>query len=196
MRVIKQEETISAKIIFMSSIVSLLCYFSPAMAAAAFDTSKVRAEIEQTIKEYFTAFEARDIEKIASLLSDSKDFIAYGTDASEIMTSKIAYRKQTATDFEVFKQFKSVKFDEPRNFSIAVSSDGSLASAILDFAIVSIRDESGMPQKVAARWAITFVREGGHWRIIQNLAAFPTVGASSRDSLQKKGAKTLGKSKN
>jgi len=137
--------------------------------------------IKSQITKFFIAYEVRDVELAKSVVSPSGDFHAFGTDAAEVMRNQSDFEKQVEDDL---KLFESVKTGELKNLSVQISNNADLASAYYEIPVVVTI--GGETSKSMLRFAQTFRKENGEWRMVQSIASSPSTGQSSAELVQQK----------
>jgi len=135
--------------------------------------------IKSQIAKFFNAYEARDVETAKSVVSSSGDFLAFGTDAAEVMKSQSDFEKQVEDDLQLFE---SVKSGELKNLSVQISNSGDLASAYYEMPLEATI--GGETSNFMLRFAHTFRKENGEWRMVQSIASSPSMGQSSAELVQ------------
>jgi ketosteroid isomerase-like protein len=136
--------------------------------------------IKAAITNYHKGYETKDEKLFKGLMSVSPDFMFFGTDVAEVIKSPAEMETQKEYDFQLFE---SANFGETQDLAIQVSSDGSLASAVYQ---VPIEMKMGAETSNATlRFAFTFLKENGSWKIVQGVAAMATTGQSSAELVKK-----------
>jgi ketosteroid isomerase-like protein len=136
--------------------------------------------IKTAITDYHKGYETKDVEIFKNLISDSPDFMFFGTDVAEVIKSSAEMDTQKQYDFQLFE---SAKFGETQDLAIQVSSDGTLASAVYQVPIEL--KMGGETSNATLRFAFTFRKENSSWKIIQGIAAMATTGQSSAELVKK-----------
>lgn len=137
----------------------------------------IRARIES----FLISYQNKDLDKILSILSSSKNFFFFGSDLAEINKSKSDFQIQMVQDW---KLFDSITFGDIRNADIVVSKSGDFANAIFEVPMKVVI--SKIPSSFAMRLDLCFLNEDGIWKIKQGLVSIPSVGQSSSELLQSK----------
>jgi ketosteroid isomerase-like protein len=132
--------------------------------------------IKTAVANYHKGYETKDKEIFKNLISNSPDFMFFGTDVAEVIKSSAEMETQKEYDFQLFD---SAKFGEMQHLAIQFSSDGSLASAVYQVPIEL--KTGGETSNATLRFAFTFTKENGSWKIIQGVAAVATTGQSSAE---------------
>ncbi|MCX2745535.1 nuclear transport factor 2 family protein [Mangrovivirga sp. M17] len=141
-----------------------------------------KAAIKDQIMTIHNAYNENNLEPLKEL-SSSGEFMAFGTDKSEVMKSKADWKKQMEADS---KAFSAMKIEDPKNLSIVVASSGDLASAIYETdASITVDGETS---PMFFRFAYTWEKEDGNWKIRQLLASMPSSGQSAEDWVAKREA--------
>jgi ketosteroid isomerase-like protein len=136
--------------------------------------------IKAAIASYHKGYETKDVEIFKNLISSSPDFMFFGTDVAEVIKSSAEMDTQKEYDFQLFE---SAKFGETQDLAIQVSSDGDLASAVYQVPIEL--KTGGETSNATLRFAFTFRKENGWWKIVQGVAAMATTGQSSAELVKK-----------
>jgi ketosteroid isomerase-like protein len=132
--------------------------------------------IKTAITNYHKGYETKDEKLFKNLMSTSPDFMFFGTDVAEVITSPAEMETQKEYDFQLFE---SAKFGEMQDLAIQVSSNGDLASAVYQVPIEL--KMGGETSNATLRFAFTFLKENGSWKIVQGVAAMATTGQSSAE---------------
>lgn len=135
-----------------------------------------KESIKTAIENFSKGYEAKDAKAIMNMFSSAPDFMFFGTDVAEVIKSWAAFDTLKEYDFQLFE---SVKFGELQHLSIQVSSDGSLASAV--YQVPMEMKMGGQTSSSMFRFAFTFKKEDGSWKVVQGMAAFPSTGQSSAE---------------
>jgi ketosteroid isomerase-like protein len=136
--------------------------------------------IKAAIANYNKGYEAKDPEIFKNLMSDSPDFMFFGTDVAEVIKTSVEMDTLKGYDFQLFE---SAKFGETQDLAIQVSGDASLASAVYQVPIEL--KTGGETSNATLRFAFTFRKENGWWKIVQGVAAMATNGQSSAELVKK-----------
>ena len=150
------------------------------------EQKKVEKEkIKSRIDVFFVAYEEKNMDEIMSALTSSNEFSFFGSDVSEMGTSKAEFQNQMDMDWKLFEK---VNFNNTKILSIVISDDGTLASALVSTTFnVTI---NGTQSSFTFRSALTFTNENGIWKIVQASFSVPSVGQSSAELVQEKLSKT------
>jgi ketosteroid isomerase-like protein len=132
--------------------------------------------INNLISNYHKGYETKDHDVIKNLISNTADFMFFGSDVAEVLKSSADMDTLKNYDFQLFE---SAKFGEPQHLAIQVSNDGSLASAV--YQVPLEMKIGGETSNSMFRLAFTFRKEDGAWKIVQGMAAFPSTGQSSAE---------------
>jgi ketosteroid isomerase-like protein len=159
--------------------ISLLVGCAP-KALTPEQVAQEKEAIKAAIANYHKGYETKDVEIFKNLISDSPDFMFFGTDVAEVIKSSAEMDTQKQYDFQLFE---STKFGETQDLAIQISSDGSLASSVYQVPVEM--KMGGETSNATLRFAFTFIEENGSWKIIQGVAAMATTGQSSAELVKK-----------
>ena len=150
------------------------------------EQKKVEIEkIKSRIEAFFAGYEKKDMDEIMSALTSSNEFSFFGSDVSEMGTSKAEFQNQMDMDWKLFEK---ASFSNIKVLSTFISEDGTLASSLVSttFNVVISETQSSF----TFRSALTFTNENGIWKILQASFSVPSVGQSSAELVQEKLSKT------
>ncbi|MHA1372143.1 MAG: nuclear transport factor 2 family protein [Promethearchaeota archaeon] len=164
-------------IFLLLSIVLIVSCGQQKMTSEQIDMEK--KTIESLIAKINNGYESKDIESVTNMFSKSDELIVFGTDSAEVIKSIIEWKTQVKNDFQLIE---SVKFGDLRNLSIQISTSGDLAAAVYEVPVDMVF--AGQSSHVLIRFANTWKKENGEWRIIQWLASIASKGQSSAEILE------------
>ena len=167
------------QLIIIMLLISLILGCEPLKMTSEQIAAEKKA-IDSIITEFNKGYESKDIESMIKLFSKSDELIGFGTDSAEVTKSIDEWRTQFENDFQLFD---SVKIGNLRNLSIQISNGGDLASAVYEAPADMVYD--GQSAHIFLRFANTWKKENGEWRIIQLMASSATKGQSSAELIKK-----------
>lgn len=149
-------------------------------AAAASNDMVEQDAIKKVISDFESAYIAEDWSRIQPLLAG--DFRFFGTDSAEVINSVADFRKQMENDWSLVD---SVRIGQMRNFSMIMDASREIAS--VTYEVPYMANMGGQPMRATMRFAQTFRKEGGGWKMARGLVAMATVGQSSAEMAEKMG---------
>jgi ketosteroid isomerase-like protein len=135
--------------------------------------------IKSMILKLNNGYNSKDIEAATIVFSTSDELMVFGADSAEVIKSISEWGTQVKNDFQLFE---SVKFGELRNLSIQISNTGDLAAAVYEVPVDMVF--GGQSPHVLFRFANTWKRENGEWRIVQWIASMASKGQSSAEIIE------------
>lgn len=147
---------------------SILFLILPVAAVAA---EPCQAPVEAA-KSFLTAYVSGDKARVLAMTSD-RDLHVYGSDESEVFSGKAALSRMFDLDQKLWSGV--ARFDGVRNMSAVC--EGDLASLIFDDTFILGE------RRVPVRFAQTWRREDGAWKLVQSSNVVPTVGQSAAELL-------------
>lgn len=122
--------------------------------------------ILEAVNRYLDAYAQRSVEDCMQHMATTSPVMLFGTNADEVFTSIDAVRAAFARDFA---GMADIRWGEPRHVDVRAGSE--LASVLLELPI-AYRSE-GEEVATLFRFALTLIREAGHWKICTGLASVP-----------------------
>jgi ketosteroid isomerase-like protein len=140
--------------------------------APATSDADEQAAVKKVIADFQSAYMAKDWSRMEGLFSGDLKF--FGTDSAEVIRSVADFRKQMTDDWQVID---SPKLEGTRNLSIILDRDHEVASAIYETPFSG--KAGGEMMSGTMRFAQTFRKENGNWKLVHGLVSMATVGQSS-----------------
>jgi SnoaL-like domain len=140
------------------------------------DIDREKTAVAVTLVQFWQAYEQKDLATMSSMLTTASDFVFFGSDAREVITSRREWEDLMKNDWQLFE---TTKFGIRRHLAIQISDDGTLASAVYEVPDVSLVE--GKSVESLDRFAMTVRKENGTWRIVQGMTAVATRGDSSAE---------------
>jgi hypothetical protein len=133
-----------------------------------------RAELETNVRALLAAYAANDQTGVLRF-ADPQELTVFGSDIAELIRTPGQLRRLMDDDFAVWH---FVRFGEIRDLDIRISNDLATAYFHVPFSV-------GGRAELIVRFATTWRRRDGGWKLTQAANTVPTVGSSARELADK-----------